>query len=138
MIMVPSAFMQVRYNGKQIPGSGQPIFESGANCQLFAYTLLEKNGTSIPPFRSSELWTDNEHTSTVKGGFMPGDLMLYHDHPEAWGAHVGLYIGDNQVIHLSKENGLPEIIDHGQIQKNPRYTHFIGAKRPKGNRLTDL
>lgn len=57
--------------------------------------------------------------------------MLYHNKPNAWGAHVGLYIGDNKVLHLSAEVGKPEIRKHEDFKLSGKYIYFIGAKRLK-------
>jgi cell wall-associated NlpC family hydrolase len=57
--------------------------------------------------------------------------MLYSDAGEAWGAHVGVYLGDGKIIHLSLENGRPQVIAHAAMLQIPRYAKFVGAKRIK-------
>jgi len=131
-IIIPKKFLNINYNAKQIPGSKVDIFENGANCQLFAYSLLAHFGYHIPPLRSSDLWEDQEFTETVNGSaFKPFDIMLYHKKPEAWGAHVGLFIGNNTVLHLSQEIAKPEKREHHRFKELDRYKFFIGAKRLK-------
>ncbi len=44
-------------------------------------------------FRSDDLWNDQEHT-TVVCQYEPLDLILVDRRPEAFAAHVAVYIGD--------------------------------------------
>ena len=126
---IPPAFLAVPYVGSRVPGTKNPgDLAAGANCQLFAYQLLRHFGRTIPDFRSSELWADESRTVRVDS-FEPLDLMLYHEERKAWGAHVGLYLGEDRVIHLSKAVGRPAIWRHGDFAAQARYACFIGAKR---------
>lgn len=129
---IPIDFLTIKYNPKQIPVDHlhHSIFEKGANCQLFAYELLRDCGKKIPPLRSSNLWEDTENTLVVDdSNFECLDLMLYHSEDNAWGAHVGVYIGKGLVLHLSQENGIPEVRRHESFSEIERYQYFIGAKR---------
>lgn len=119
--------MQVRYNASCCPGVARGL-EHGANCQHFAYELLRHFGSVIPNFRSSELWEDTVHTEKVFN-FKPLDLLLWNKTPQAWGAHVGVYLDDNQVIHLSKAVSLPSVWAIEEFQQHEQYAFFIGAKR---------
>ena len=130
IIAIPQEFLNIQYNPKQTPESQLSIFKHGANCQLFAYSLLKHFGYSIPPLRSSDLWEDQEFTKNVDE-LKPFDLMLYHSKPEAWGAHVGLYIGNDTVLHLSQGIGTPEKRHHNDFKLSEKYKCFIGAKRLK-------
>jgi len=69
-----------------------------------------------------------DHTTMVTN-LEPLDLVLLNDNTNAWGAHVGVYIGKNQILHLSKANGLPAIKELQYLLQNPKYNYFIGAKR---------
>ena len=129
MLEVPPHFMQVRYNTACYPGAREGL-EHGANCQLFAYELLRHFGLTLPNFRSSELWEDTTYTEKVVE-FKPLDLLLWNKTQVAWGAHIGVYLGDNQVIHLSKAVGTAALWTLADFQKHERYTYFIGAKRVK-------
>lgn len=126
---LPETFRQVHYAGKRIPGvENEDDLTLGANCQVYAYALLRHHGLHMPPFRSSELWTDTEYTQVVTE-FQPLDIMLYNKTNAAYGAHVGLYLGDGWILHLSKEIGQPAIQTHQALLLNERYAFFIGAKR---------
>ena len=126
---IPKKYFNIKYTSSRIPGvKNQLNLTLGANCQVFAYALLKENGITIPNFRSSHLWEDDIYTEKVTK-FKPFDLMLYSIAGDAYGAHVGLYIGEGKIIHLSADNVYAEIISHEDMLKNEKYSFFIGAKR---------
>lgn len=120
--------MNIPYNAKNFPGSTYTDLEKGANCQVFAYSILKYYGIHIPDFRSSELWEDRTFTKQVYE-FQVLDLLLFHANLSAFGAHVTVYIGNNEVIHLAKHHGMPKIEHISALSKEKRYAYFIGAKR---------
>ena len=129
MIEVPKSFMDVSYESSRIPGvENQADLTLGANCQVYIYALLNHFGKNIPNFRSSELWDDIVFTKKVSD-FHALDIMMYNDSVNAYGAHVGLYLGDQRVVHLSKDNGIPKVELHDELIKQRKYSVFIGAKR---------
>jgi lipoprotein Spr len=129
-VIIPESFWLVRYNGRQIPGNDADLTR-GANCQLFAYQVLAQNGFVAPAFRSSELWTDAVHTERVTR-LEPLDLLLFNRKQESYGAHVAVYLGEDQAVHLAREAGVPEIWQLAKFAADPRYHIFIGAKRMRG------
>jgi hypothetical protein len=129
MLELPSYFFSVQYNGDCYPGAANTSgLTKGANCQQFAYELLRYFGRKVPDLRSSDLWEDELSTFKVTS-LEPLDLLLYNSEPCAWGAHVAVFLNDDEIIHLSKELGLPAIWTHKQFLDHPRYRYFIGAKR---------
>ena len=128
-VNIPNRFFEVKYVSARVPGcENQSVLSLGANCQVFAYELLRENGLDVPNARSSELWADDSYSQKVSE-FEPLDVMLYNNNPESYGAHVGVYIGNGEVLHLSLENGVPKIEGHEEMLRNPKYMFFIGAKR---------
>ena len=130
MLDIPAYFFDISYKGSQYPGN--PALQDiryGANCQLFAYELLKHYGKPLPPFRSSELWEDSLHTEVVKGELLPLDVLLWNRTPEPFGAHVGLYIGEDKAIHLARREGLAVIWPLSRFGKEDLYRYYIGAKR---------
>lgn len=129
-VPIPAPFCDVKYNGDHFPGApGVVGVEGGANCQQYAYSILRHYGFALPDFRSSELWEDVEHTAMAQQ-MEPFDLVLVHGNPRSWGAHVGLCVGDELVLHLSKEIGAPAIETIGEMQQREAYRYLIGLKRP--------
>lgn len=128
LIDIPKRFWDVRYNPDHFPGApGVLGVEGGANCQQYAYSVLRHYGFVIPDFRSSELWEDTMHTK-VSGGMQPFDLVLVHDRPRAWSAHVGLCLGEGLVLHLSRKINAPAVETLGELQAQDVYRHLIGIK----------
>lgn len=126
---IPEKFINVHYNGKRIPEVDNPSdLILGANCQLYAYELLRHFGKHPPTLRSSELWSD-QHYTVITDSYELLDLMLYNKTPVAYGAHVGVYIGEGKVLHLSYAIGHPVIQNHTALLAEEKYAYFIGAKR---------
>jgi len=135
---IPVEFAHVCYNPQKIPKpehEANPDFVDlvlGANCQLYAYELLRYFGRKPPSLRSSELWDDQCFTKAVASTYQIFDLMLYNKTPQAYGAHVGVYVGDDRVLHLSYAIGYPVIQSHTELLSQEKYAYFIGAKRVLG------
>lgn len=129
-IAIPDHLRAVRYNAGHFPGApGVDCVVGGANCQQYAYAVLGHHGFALPGFRSSELWLDRDHTAVVDS-MAPFDLVLVHDNPDAWGAHVGLCVGADLVLHLSRKIGIPAIEPLGALRERAEYRCLIGFKRP--------
>lgn len=127
-IDIPERFRDVRYNADHFPGApGIRGVEGGANCQQYAYSILRHYGFAIPDFRSSDLWEDVVHTKVSKD-MQPFDLVLVHNEPNAWGAHVGLSVGEGLVLHLSRRIDAPAIEMLEEMQTRDEYRHLIGFK----------
>jgi murein DD-endopeptidase / murein LD-carboxypeptidase len=128
-INIPKRFHQVRYDHERHPGApGVKGLAGGANCQQYAYEFLREFGYTIPDFRSSDLWADTAYT-VVSQRPEPFDLVLVHDKPEPWGAHVGVYLGNGAVLHLSQSIGVPAIEPIESLTARAQYRYLIGFKR---------
>lgn len=126
---IPDQFYRVRYNAAVYPGTvDYNDLSNGANCQVFAYALLKHFGIDIPAFRSSDLWEDKLHT-VVATEYEPLDLLLFGRTIDPYGAHVAMYTGEGQAIHLSKEIGVPDEWPLTKFALRPEYRVLIGAKR---------
>ncbi|MEU3984423.1 hydrolase [Streptomyces sp. NPDC026672] len=122
----------VPYVGARYPGSRAvaetPGVERGANCQLFAYAVLAHFGLSVPPLRSSELWTDTASTVRVRAAG-PLDLLLFNATDDPYGAHVGVRLHEDRVLHLCAEAGRPAVWPLAEFARRERYRVLLGAKR---------
>jgi cell wall-associated NlpC family hydrolase len=128
-ITIPERFWKVLYDQKCYPGApGIRGVEGGANCQQYAYDFLRAFGFTIPDFRSSDLWVDTAQTVFAKRP-KPFDLVLVHNAPVAWGAHVGVYLGNGHILHLSKKIGAPAIESVQSIMRRAEYRYLLGFKR---------
>jgi hypothetical protein len=81
--------------------------------------------------RSDELWQDAESTCVVETP-APLDLLLFSPNDDPYGAHVGVSVGDDRVLHLCAEVGLPAVWELAEFAKRDRYRVLIGAKRTVG------
>ncbi|MFE1172385.1 cell wall hydrolase [Streptomyces sp. NPDC058773] len=152
---LPEALRNVTYSGARHPGAttpecpshtaggpaGRPApgpfddLDRGANCQRYAYAVLRHFGLLIPPLRSAELWADTRATHRVDRP-QPLDLVLFDGGPAAgrppgYGAHVGVHLGPDEVLHLCREAGRPVVWRYADFAARPRYGRFLGTKRVK-------
>ena len=129
---LPGDFWTVPYVGARFPGAqavaGQPGLAAGANCQLFAYAVLGHFGLAPAALRSDELWDDTETTVRVSAP-EPLDLLLFNASDRAYGAHVGVWAGDDAVLHLCAEVGRPAVWGLADFAARARYGVMLGAKR---------
>lgn len=133
-IEIPAWMMEVRYNGKIIPnGKEYELLETGANCQVFAYYLLRYYGKFVPELRSSELWTDQEYSEIITNNYQALDIAFFNKSAEPWGAHVGVFLNEQEILHLAKKEGKPVIWNIQQFLTLPLYQVMLGAKRFKNN-----
>jgi len=69
------------------------------------------------------------HTQLVTDALAPLDLLLFNKTKDPYGAHVAVYTGNEQAIHLCQEIGKPALWTLEEFQRRPRYAVLIGAKR---------
>ncbi|AJE39228.1 NlpC/P60 family protein [Streptomyces nodosus] len=133
---LPEGFRTVPHVGFRFPGSaavaGRPGLADGANCQLFAYEVLRHFGLTVPALRSSDLWADTRATLRVPVP-RPLDLLLFNATDDAYGAHLGVWAGEDQVLHLCAEVGRPAVWDLGDFAARERYAVLVGVKRVIGS-----
>lgn len=134
-ISIPDNLWDVRYNSAPGAPNVQGIV-GGANCQQYAYTVLRHFGFGIPDFRSSDLWEDILHTRTASSP-IPFDLVLVHNRRESYGAHVGVYVGDGLVLHLSRQIDASVLETLNEMRSREQYRHLIGFKTVLTRRLAE-
>jgi cell wall-associated NlpC family hydrolase len=133
MINIPLFFFLIPYNGKVTPSGdiSSNTLTEGANCQVFTYSFLQHFGINIKPtFRSKELWEDEEYTRQVTTP-QTFDIVFFNKTKDPYGAHIGVYLSDNKIIHLSKIVGFPTIWDLKEFKNHQQYSIYLGAKRIK-------
>lgn len=129
---LPEGIWATPYVGRRFPGSRsvaeRPGLADGANCQLFAYEVLRHFGLYVPAWRSSDLWAD---TGTVERVRLPRplDLALFNADDTAWGAHVGVVVGEDRILHLCAEAGRPAVWPLREFAARDRYRTLLGFKR---------
>ncbi|MET9293939.1 cell wall hydrolase [Streptomyces sp. NPDC003077] len=152
---LPAALRHTPYAGARHPGTvvgadgpwdAVASAATGANCQLYAYAVLAHFGHRLPPLRSAELWADTTATAPVHPALPPDlvplDLVLFDGgpvpgRPDGYGAHVGVHLGPDRVLHLCREVGRPAVWSYADFSARARYARFLGAKRAHRARLPD-
>lgn len=128
----PPGTWAVPYVASAAPGAvGPGQWLEGANCQRFAYGVLGLFGLSCPPLRSSDLWEDSAATVVVE---RPGplDLVLFNATEDPFGAHLGVWMAPDEILHLCKEVGVPVVWPMAEFSRRARYATTVGFKRVLG------
>ncbi len=129
-ITIPLWFFDIKYNNKITPDEKKyNLIETGSNCQVFAYELLRYNKLFVPNYRSSELWSDIEYSRIIFTNFKPLDILFFNKTDKPFGAHLGVYIGNDNIVHNSKKIGKPIVWKIGEFLMKSEYKVFIGGKR---------
>ncbi len=129
-IEVPSWFLNITYNPRIIPSERtRDLLQTGANCQVFAYELLRYNGLYVPNFRSSELWDDTVYSKQIHTDFQPLDILFFNKTADPFGAHLGVYVANDKILHNTQKAGKPVVWLFEEFFKIAEYRVFIGAKR---------
>jgi hypothetical protein len=92
--------------------------------------VLRHFGRTIPDFRSSELWDDENYTFAVEE-FAPLDLILFNHARRAFGAHVGVFVGEDSVLHLARRVGAPAVWSLHAFAEIASYRVVVGGKRTR-------
>ncbi|MFD2923791.1 C40 family peptidase [Halobacillus naozhouensis] len=114
--------------GKQF--LGLPYLWAGASgfgfdCSGFTHTLYKANGITIP--RDSSVQATHG-TPVAKEDLQKGDLLFFaYNEGEGSVHHVGMYIGDGQMIHSPNSSSTVEIID--VFESDYYSSEFSGARR---------
>ena len=129
----PEWLWEIPYDGSQHPQAAalKPVRE-GANCQRFASTVLGLFGLHVPALRSSELWADPRLARIPPRSLQLLDLVLFAAGASAYGAHVGVHVGQDQVLHLCAEVGTPAVWRYHDFTARKRYQNLLGGLRLPG------
>ena len=76
---------------------------SGFDCSGYVQYVLQQCGITVP--RTTELQAQ-VGTPVSKSNLRPGDLVFLQNTYRAGISHVGIYIGNNQMIHASSSKGV--------------------------------
>ena len=96
---------------------------SGFDCSGFTMYLYAQLGYSLP--HSATAQYRNCGYAVAKADLQPGDLVFFSDSSHAIG-HVGIYIGNGQIIHARYSVG-KVMID--SLSANYYASRYVGAKR---------
>jgi hypothetical protein len=124
----PDGIWSVPYVSDAGPDSNAYPWLAGSNCQRFAYAVLAIYGRKCPPLRSSELWNERALTVEVEQP-APLDLILFNATEDPFGAHLGVWMASDEILHLCREVGTPTVWSASEFQNRLRYRTIVGYKR---------
>ena len=116
--MVRKAFSLVGSSYKFGASAGGNTYD----CSLFTQTIFRKIGLTIP---RSSIEQSTIGTKIARKNLVVGDLLFFKTYRKS-PSHVGIYIGDNKMIHASTSKGVT--ID--DIDDNYYKKRYLFAKRP--------
>jgi len=81
----------------------------GFDCSGFAYAMHRTEGISIPRDASAQA---RQGTIVEQDRLEPGDLLFFaYEQGRGSVHHVGIYVGDNRMIHSPKSDKSIEVVD---------------------------
>ena len=86
-----------KYIGTPYVWGGESMSEGGMDCSGFVYNALKDAGYDVG--RTTAQGYRSMGNTVSKADMQPGDLIFYGKNGEA--SHIGIYIGNGQVIHSS-------------------------------------
>lgn len=97
----------------------------GFDCSGFTHTIHKAHGITIP--RDSSVQAEHG-TPVEKENLQKGDLLFFaYDEGEGYVHHVGMYIGEGQMIHAPNSRSTVEIIN--VFESDYYSSEFAGARR---------
>ena len=104
----------------------KPTYPYKFSCASFIMYIFEKNGVDLATY--NEDYMIQQGTAVARNQLQKGDLLFFKSKTTGTDPdHVGMYIGDNQMIHMadSKQN-----IVISDLNSKPYYTeNYVGARR---------
>lgn len=116
VVSMAMPFLGTRYRS----GGASP---NGFDCSGFTMYLYAKLGYSLP--HSATAQYKNCGYAVAKSDLQPGDLVFFSDSSHAIG-HVGIYIGNGQIIHARYSVGKITI---DSLSASYYASRYVGAKR---------
>jgi len=99
---------------------------AGMDCSAFVKKVFSSLSLPLPRTAREQYALGNDVPS---GDLQKGDLLFYHTYAD-FPSHVGIYIGNDQMIHASSEGGRVMI---SRINTPYFLSRFLGARRIPSN-----
>lgn len=95
----------------------------GFDCSGLMYYLYNQHGIELHRTASQQL---QDGIIVAKEGLQVGDLIFFRENWESYPAsHVGIYVGNNQIIHASSTHG----IVYADLDFDYFYKYYLCARR---------
>ncbi len=106
--------------------------QTGFDCSGFVYYIFGQNGIQLPRTAHQQATVG---TSVAKSLVQPGDLLFFTDTDQYAGnyvnqvTHVGIYIGNGEMIESSSASNDEGVVVVQNVFQNPYYSaHFYGIQ----------
>jgi cell wall-associated NlpC family hydrolase len=93
----------------------------GFDCSGFTHLVYEMHGVTIPRDADAQAKTG---TPVARADLQPGDLVFFADNHFVH--HVGIYIGNNQMLHAPQTGSVVSIVS---LASQPYASEYAGAER---------
>jgi cell wall-associated NlpC family hydrolase len=109
-------------------GDSRKIGFDCSGLMVYAYAGI---GITVP-HQTQAIWASFQPAIRDRNQVQPGDMIMLSSNGQPGGIdHVGLYLGNGQVVHAPESGSAVRIVPN--IWASPYWTsHFIGALRPTG------
>ena len=97
-------------------------FPGGFDCSGLVYYVYGKSGYDLHRCADDQM---QDGIIVSREGLQVGDLLFFTDGSYHLATHVGIYVGNNQMIHASTSKG----ICYANLDAYCTYSHFLGARR---------
>lgn len=97
---------------------------SGFDCSGLVYYIFGQKGIQL--HRTSEEQFRNDGKLISKSELKPGDLVFFDTSGNGSASHVGIYAGNNIMIHAPHTG---DVVKYTDITSNYYTSHYLGAKR---------
>ncbi|HCW03587.1 MAG TPA: hypothetical protein DGK91_03005 [Clostridium sp.] len=102
---------------------GESFEEGGFDCSGLTFYVFQKIGVKLNRVSSDQA---KQGTTVSKSNLQPGDLVFYSFQGTSSINHVGIYIGNNKMVHSPKPGDTVKITD---ISTSYWQNRFVTAKR---------
>ena len=95
---------------------------TGFDCSGYTQYVLKLSGINLPRTTTEQYKVG---TYVAKSDLQPGDLVFLENTYRKGISHVGIYIGNNQMIHASSSKG----VTISNLSSSYYTKHYYGARR---------
>lgn len=112
-----------KYLGTPYLYGADPSQTKNFDCSSFTFRAFIENGINLPRTANDQM---KEGIAVTMATAQPGDLLFFRDntYPDKAG-HVGIYLGDNQMLHASASKG----VTITPLSTSYWQTRFMAVKR---------
>ena len=104
----------------------------GADCSGLVQTAFWLHGLVLPRDASQQALTGEDAGNDIRA-LIPGDLLFFSDRPDKRITHVGIALGDGDMVHSGLGRGgyaIEDLLDDSEAYTTALRERFLFARRP--------